>query len=69
MEDAVVLRFTAEDDRIRGSDTALLTLALPEADLVGRTTLWSYAPLTVVLSTRAITDSYQASYAGTRATP
>jgi hypothetical protein len=63
LEDALVLSYDTESAGIGSSGEGRLTLALPDADLVVRGALWSYASLTVVLTSRAIDDDYVDEYA------
>jgi hypothetical protein len=63
LEDALVLSYDTESTGIGSSGEGRLTLALPDADLVVRGALWSYASLTVVLTSRAIEDDYVDAYA------
>lgn len=62
LEDALVLDYTVETAGIGSSDEARLTLAVPDAERVLTATRWSYAPLTVVLSSRAIDDRFGERY-------
>lgn len=58
LEDAVVLAFERDPERIGRAGTAQLTLAIDDpSDVVG-SVQWSYSPLTVVLTTGAASDAY-----------
>ena len=59
LEDALVLSYDTESTGIGSTAVGRLTLALPDADLVVEGTLWSYASLTVVLTSRAVDDEYR----------
>jgi len=65
LEDALVLSYDAEAAGIGRSDEARLTLALPDAEAVVRATFWSYRPLTIVLTSRALDDEYLSQYRDT----
>ncbi|MEZ5243916.1 MAG: hypothetical protein R2707_02375 [Acidimicrobiales bacterium] len=58
IEDALVLGFEIDAAGIGASADARLTLALDGAEAVTAVTRWSYQPLTVVLTTRAVDDEY-----------
>ncbi len=58
LEDAVVLTYNTDTAGIGSSDEGRLTLAVPDATTVAATTLHSYGPLTVVLTSRSIDDHY-----------
>ncbi len=63
MEDAVVISFDPRTDQIGSTGTGVLTLAIPDADAVVSTAhLSQQGDLTIIRSTRALTDSYPASY-------
>lgn len=59
VEDAVVLTFGDDPDRIGRSGTSQLTLALDDPADVIASVRWSYEPITVVLTTGAAADSYE----------
>lgn len=58
LEDALVLSFDTESPGIINSDEAILTLALPDSELVARGTYLSFDEVTVVLTSRALDDEY-----------
>ena len=58
IEDALVLEFVTDAAGFGASADARLTLALERAQEVTTVTRWSYQPLTVVLTTRALDDEY-----------
>jgi len=70
LEDAVVISFDARTDQIGSTGTGVLTLSIPDADAVVSTAhLSQQGDLTVVRSTRALTDSYPASYSVSESMP
>jgi hypothetical protein len=58
IEDALVLAFEADAVGLGATSDARLTLALERAGDVTALTRWSYQPLTVVLTTRALDHVY-----------
>jgi len=63
LEDAVVISFDPRTDQIGSTGTGVLTLAIPDADAVVSTAhLSQQGELTIIRSTRALGDSYPASF-------
>lgn len=69
IEDALVLGLEADAAGIGASGGSRLTLAVDDADAVAAVVRWSFQPLTVVLTTRAIDDVYPRRLAPTPTTP
>lgn len=69
IEDALVLGLEVDAAGIGASGGNRLTLAVDDAAAVAAVVRWSYQPLTVVLTTRAIDDVYPPHLAPTPTTP
>ena len=64
LEDALVLSYVTDAGGLTSSEEGVLTLALPDADLVAAGVRASYHPLTIVLTSRALDDDYDDVYGG-----
>ena len=69
IEDALVLGLEVDAAGIGASGGSRLTLAVDDADAVAAVVRWSFQPLTVVLTTRAIDDVYPPRLAPATTTP